>query len=141
MKLILSGSIAILISMITWSCTETQKNDSDKMGSEMMIRIAEIEIYPQYFDEYVSILKEEAAASVQLESGVICIFPMFIEKNPSQIRLIEIYASRKDYESHLKTPHFLKYKTSTTEMIKSLDLIDMESIDPESMSQIFSKMK
>ena len=141
MKLILSGTMAFLIAMIISSCTDAQKNDSDTMDAEMMIRIAEVEIYPQYFDEYVSILKEEAAASVQLESGVICIFPMFIEKNPSQIRLIEIYASRKDYESHLKTPHFLKYKTSTTEMIKSLELIDMESIDPESMSQIFSKMK
>ncbi|TFG72995.1 MAG: antibiotic biosynthesis monooxygenase [Flavobacteriales bacterium] len=107
----------------------------------MVIRIAEIEIAPKFIDDYLAILKEESEASVRLEPGVICIYPMYQKENKSQIRLLEIYATKEAYESHLQTPHFKKYKTSTLEMVKSLKLIDMEAIDPETMSEIFVKLR
>jgi len=107
---------------------------------DMMVRIAEIEIFPEFQEEYTAILKEEAAASVKVEQGVIAIFPMCRKENPAQIRLVEIYASRTAYEAHLKTPHFQHYKTSTLSMIKSLKLIDMKSLDSETMSVIFKKV-
>lgn len=66
-----------------------------------MIRIAEIQVYPEYLDEYISILKEESKASVRLESGVISIYPMFQKENLTEIRILEIYANKKAYESHL----------------------------------------
>lgn len=43
---------------------------------EMMIRIAEIEVFPAYIEEYNALLQEEAEASVRLEQGVLAIFPM-----------------------------------------------------------------
>ena len=107
---------------------------------DRMVRIAEIEIFPEFIEEFTLILKEEAAASVKVEQGVIVIFPMYQKENPNQIRLLEVYASRAAYESHLKTPHFQHYKTSTLTMIKSLKLIDMESLDPETMLLIFKKI-
>jgi quinol monooxygenase YgiN len=107
----------------------------------MMIRISEIEIDSSYLDQYNKILKEESRASVKLEPGVISIYPMYQKDNPTQVRILEIYASREAYESHLKTQHFQEYKTSTLKMVKSLKLIDMEAIDPETMSQIFRKLK
>ena len=108
---------------------------------DMLVRISEIEIVPGYLEEYRAILKEESAASVKLEPGVIAIFPMFEKENPTKVRILEIYASREAYESHLKTPHFQKYKTSTLKMVKSLKLVDMEAIDAETMTEIFKKMK
>lgn len=108
---------------------------------EMMIRISEIEIDPAYLEEYKAILKEEAAASVKLEPGVIAIFPMYQKENPRQIRILEMYADRSSYEQHLKTPHFQKYKTTTLKMVKSLKLIDMEAIDVATMQLIFRKLK
>ena len=107
----------------------------------MIIRISEIEIDFSYLEEYNKILKEEAEASIRLEPGVISIFPMYTKENPNQIRILEIYANKKAYESHLKTPHFLKYKTTTLKMVKSLKLIDMEAIDPATMKKIFIKSK
>jgi quinol monooxygenase YgiN len=115
------------------------KADTDQR--KMMVRIAELEIETDYLDEYLEILKEESEASLRLEPGVICIYPMFQKQNPTQIRLLEIYANKEAYESHLKTPHFQKYKTTTAEMVKDLKLIDMEAIDPESMSLVFKKYK
>ena len=107
----------------------------------MMIRISEIEIDSNYLKEYNAILQEESRASVKLEPGVIAIYPMYQKENPTQIRILEIYASRKDYESHLKTPHFQKYKTTTMKMVKSLKLVDMDNIDSQTMVEIFRKIQ
>ena len=106
----------------------------------MMVRIAEIEIDPESLDEYLAILKEESAASVRLEPGVISIYPMYEKDNPTSIRIVEIYASKAAYESHLQTPRFQHYKTSTLRMVKSLRLVDMAPIDAASMPKIFAKL-
>lgn len=109
--------------------------------TNMIIRISEIEIEPSFLNEYLIILNEEASESVRLEPGVISIFPMFQKENHNQIRILEIYADKSAYESHLKTKHFLKYKTSTIKMVKSLKLIDMEASDSIDMKEIFKKIQ
>ena len=107
---------------------------------EPMIRMAEIKIDSAYLEDYKAILKEEAAASVRLEPGVITIFPMYEEDNPFQVRILEIYASRAAYEQHLTTPHFQKYKTTTLNMVKSLKLVEMKAIDAATMPLMFEKL-
>ena len=107
----------------------------------MMVRISEIEIFSEYLTEYHAILKEEAAASVNVEPGVICIFPMDTKEEPNQIRIIEIYANKVAYQSHLKTPHFQHYKTTTLPMVKTLKLVDMNSLDLATMTRVFEKLK
>lgn len=108
---------------------------------DMMIRIAEIEIFPESLEEYKAILKVESAASIKLETGVVSILPMFQKESPTQIKILEIYANREAYELHLKTPHFLHYKTSTQKMVKSLKLIEMNALDMETLPAIFLKIK
>ena len=107
--------------------------------TEAMVRVSEIEIVSSHLDEYKAILKEEAAASVRLEPGVIAIFPMYQKEHPTQVRILEIYANREAYESHLQTSHFQRYKTTTLRMVKSLKLVDMGVVDAETMSRIFRK--
>lgn len=132
--------LILLITMICLSCGQKQQNQSSFTSDNMMIRIAEIEIEPNYLDEYIAILKEEAEASVRLEPGVISIYPMFHKENPNQIRILEIYADEEAYKTHLQTPHFKHYKTATANMVKSLTLIDMSAIDEQTMPQIFKKL-
>jgi quinol monooxygenase YgiN len=107
----------------------------------MMVRIAEIEIVPGYLEKYKSILKQEAAASLKIEPGVIAIFPMYQKEDSTQVRIIEVYANKEAYQSHLQTPHFQHYKTATQKMVKSLKLTEMESIDAATMQEIFKKLK
>ena len=107
--------------------------------TESMVRVSEIEIVHSYLEEYKAILKEEAASSVRLEPGVIAIFPMYQKEHPTRVRILEIYANREAYESHLQTSHFQRYKTTTLRMVKSLKLVDMGVVDPETMSRIFRK--
>jgi quinol monooxygenase YgiN len=130
----LKTSLAILALMSLIGVTDAQENG-------LLVRIAEVEIDSRYLEEYVAILKEEAEASVRLEPGVISIFPMFQRENPTEIRILEIYASQEAYEAHLKTPHFQKYKTTTPEMVKSLKLVDMEVADTRTMAEIFRKAR
>jgi quinol monooxygenase YgiN len=131
-KALISFSILIFV-LVSYHTSAQQK--------EMIVRISEIEIDPAYLEEYKTILKEEAAASVKKELGVIAIFPMFQKENPAQVRILEMYASKAAYERHLKTPHFQKYKTTTLKMVKSLKLMDMEAIDKATMPLIFEKFK
>jgi quinol monooxygenase YgiN len=127
-------SLIAMLMMLSSANISAQKN-------KMMIRLSEIEIDSNYLQEYKNILRVEAQASVRLEPGVISIFPMYRKDNPTQVRILEIYASGEAYESHLTTPHFQKYKTTTLKMVKSLRLIDMNAIDPETMPAIFSKLE
>lgn len=125
--------IIILFSLFLNNSIFAQRND-------MIIRISEIEIEPSFLKEYLDILNEEASASVKLEPGIISIFPMYQKENHNQIRILEIYADKSAYEYHLKTPHFLKYKTTTIKMVKFLKLIDMEVSDAITMKEIFKKI-
>ncbi|MCF0049241.1 carboxymuconolactone decarboxylase family protein [Dyadobacter sp. LJ53] len=108
---------------------------------DMMVRISEIEIVPEFLAEYNAILKEESSASVEKEPGVLAIFPMSIKEQPNQIRIVEIYAGSAAYQSHLKTPHFQHYKTTTQKMVKALKLVDMHALDSDTMLEIFKKLK
>jgi 4-carboxymuconolactone decarboxylase len=115
-------------------------NVASAQQKTMIVRISEIEIESRFLAEYKAILKAESAASVRLEPGVVSIFPMYQKENPTQVRILEIYASRQAYESHLKTSHFQQYKSTTLKMVKALKLIDMEMVDPETMPEIFRKI-
>jgi quinol monooxygenase YgiN len=106
----------------------------------MMVRIAEIEVEADSVEAYRTILQEEAEASVRLEPGVIAIFPAYAAQRPTEFRILEIYASREAYDAHLKTPHFERYKTTTSKMVKSLRLVDMTAIDAATMTKMFVKM-
>ncbi|MBW1654548.1 putative quinol monooxygenase [Flavobacterium quisquiliarum] len=124
--------LILFFSLLNSNIISAQKKDQ-------MVRMSEIEIVPEYLEEYKAILKEESEASVRLEPGVIAIFPMFQKENPNQLRILEIYANKESYQSHLKTPHFLVYKTSTLKMVKSLKLVDMDPLDAEAMPEMFKK--
>ena len=126
--------IFLMVSLLSFIGIIAQKNN-------MMIRISEIEIDSNYLEQYKGILKEESGESVKSEPGVICIYPMYQKENLTQVRILEIYANTEAYQSHLKTVHFQKYKTTTLKMVKSLRLVDMEAIDTETMKEIFKKLK
>ena len=72
----------------------------------MIVRISEIEVYPEYLDEYLNYAKEVAEKSMQNEKDVISIYPMSLIKNDTQIRILEIYRNLEAYENHIASLHF-----------------------------------
>lgn len=104
-----------------------------------LVRIAEIEVIPEYWEEYKEILLYGARESVEKEEGVISIFPMEIQAEKYKIRILEIYRDQKAYEDHIKSKHFQHYKTTTLKMFKDLKLVDMNALDVSLIKKIFIK--
>ena len=53
-----------------------------------------------------------------------------VDPAPGQVTILEIYADRAAYESHITTPHFRKYKEGTLDMVLSLELVDVVPLMP-----------
>lgn len=95
-----------------------------------LVRISRIKVDRRQLDEYNAFLKEEIEASMRLEPGVLTLYATAEKGSPENITILEIYADRAAYESHLKTPHFQKYKQGTLKMVKKLELIDTSPLIP-----------
>ena len=91
---------------------------------ERIVRLAEIEVVPEYLEAYLAYAKEVGETSVKVEPGVLTLFSMQTKEDPCKIYILEIYADKEAYQSHLQTAHFKKYKEGTAKMVKSLKLID-----------------
>lgn len=107
----------------------------------MVVRIAEIEVQPQYLKDYLEAARNVGAESVKKEPGVICIFPNQMTEDENKIRIVEIYKNKEAYEHHLTTEHFQAYKQGTLHMVKSLNLVDLSPLDKEAMPLIFTKIQ
>ena len=119
----------------------SQKVTSAQSTDGLIVRIAEIEVYPEYLSEYLAYATEVDRLSVEREPGVICLFPMQDPADSCQIRILEIYANDTVYQAHLKTDHFQKYKQGTLKMVKSLKLNTMQPMDKEMTKAMFGKMR
>lgn len=130
----------ILYKNAEWLFGMTKDKPATKaQGGGMIVRIAEIEVFPEHLKQYLELAHEVDRLSVEREPGVICLFPMQSSEDPCVIRILEIYASDDAYQKHLKTEHFQKYKQGTLHMVKSLKLPSMRPLDPETMKSIFKK--
>ena len=105
----------------------------------MIVRIAEIEVYPEYLEDYLKAAKNVGAEFVKQEPGVICIFPNQLKDNETKFRIVEIYRNQEAYQHHLSTKHFQAYKQGTLHMVKSLNLLDIKPLDTDAMGMIFRK--
>ena len=89
-----------------------------------VVRIAELEIDPAQLDRYTAAVKEEMEASIRTEPGVLAIYSVAEQDNPSKLRFFEIYADEAAYKAHIASPHFRKYYEATKTMITSRKLIE-----------------
>ena len=125
-----------------WLLGQTSdKPTSTKRNGTLLVRIAEIEIHPQYLEAYLNAATEIQQKSLAEEPGVLCLFPNQMKEDDTQFRILEIYASQEAYQHHIQTAHFQKYKQGTLHMVKSLKLQDLTPLDHESINKIFKRFK
>ena len=118
--------LIFIIAVITFvSC-----NHAAIENKNQMVRLAKLVIDSTQLDNYKAALKEEIETSVRVESGVLTLYAVSEKDNPTHITILEIYADTAAYKAHLQTPHFIKYKTATKEMVRSLELIEADPIAP-----------
>jgi 4-carboxymuconolactone decarboxylase len=93
-----------------------------------MIRMAKIVIDSASLDTYKAALKEGVETAVRVEPGVLTLYAVYEKDRPTHVTVFEVYADEAAYKAHLETPHFLKYKAATKDMVRSLELFDMSPI-------------
>jgi quinol monooxygenase YgiN len=97
-----------------------------------MVRLAKIVVDSAQLENYKAALKEAIETAVRVEPGVLKLFAVFEKEHPTHIIVLEVYRDEDAYKLHLQTPHFKKYKSTTKDMVKSLELTDVVSIGLES---------
>lgn len=95
-----------------------------------MVRLARLVIDSAQLKEYNTLLKEEIEASLKVEPGVITLYAVSEKERPNHITILEIYADAEAYKKHIQTPHFLKYKDGTKNMVKRLELTEVDALIP-----------
>jgi quinol monooxygenase YgiN len=90
----------------------------------LVVRIAKLQIDSAQLENYKTALKEHAETAVRVEPGVLTLYAVYEKNNPTHVTVFEIYANQDAYKAHLQSVHFIKYKTSTKDMVKSLELIE-----------------
>jgi quinol monooxygenase YgiN len=95
-----------------------------------IVRLAKLVIDSNQLEKYRAALKEGIETAVRLEPGVLTLYAVSEKNNPTHITILEIYADTAAYKAHLQTPHFIKYKTTTKEMVKSLELVETTPLVP-----------
>ncbi len=124
-KVILSKFFIIVITTFLFG------NKAVAQQKNRMVRLAKIIIDSSQLDNYKAMLREEIETSVRIEPGVLTLYAVFEKDRPTHLTILEIYADTAAYKAHLQTPHFLKYKTGTKNMVKSLELVPVDPLVPE----------
>ncbi|MFI5153805.1 MAG: putative quinol monooxygenase [Chitinophagales bacterium] len=116
--------------IITLMLTSVMCSNASAQAKNQMVRLAKIQIDSAQLESYKAALKEEIETSLRLEPGVLTLYAVSEKDNPTRITILEIYADTLAYKAHLQTPHFIKYKTGTKDMVKSLELVAALPIVP-----------
>jgi len=121
----------VLTCLIFTMLTIASSDNVFAQDKKQMVRLAKLVIDSNKLETYKAALKEEIEASLRLEPGVLTLYAVAEKNNPAHITILEIYADTEAYRAHLQTPHFIKYKTGTKDMVKSLELVETDPIIPE----------
>jgi len=124
-KVLLALSILIIAVLTFVFCGQTSVQNKNQM-----VRLAKLVIDSSQLENYNALLKEEIETSVRVEAGVLTLYAVAEKNNPTHITILEIYADTVAYKAHLLTPHFIKYKNGTKDMVKSLELVETVPLVP-----------
>jgi quinol monooxygenase YgiN len=109
-------SSIIATSMLTFSlCSQAQAQ---------YVRLAELEIDPAQLEAFKAAVTEGVQAAVRSEPGVLALYAVYEKDNPNRVRVFEMYTDAAAYATHLETPHFKKFRTTTEKMVLSRKLFD-----------------
>jgi quinol monooxygenase YgiN len=128
LKTIIITALTFVILSVACGQSQTLKNAPEEQQKNQVIHLAKLRIDSSHLEPYLAALKEEIETSVRVEPGVLTLYAVSDKDDPTDITVFEVYANAESYKTHLGTPHFKEYKNSTKEMVKSLEIIDLDPI-------------
>jgi (4S)-4-hydroxy-5-phosphonooxypentane-2,3-dione isomerase len=85
----------------------------------------QFEVVAANFPEFVALVRENAALSVQHEPGCLR-FDVLVPQNqtaPKSVLLYEIYRTRADFDLHLATDHYLRFDLAAKHLISTKKVV------------------
>lgn len=121
--------LLILAVMTVAACfTSLHRSSSTAQPRRPVVRLAELQIDPAQLEQYLAFLRDEVETSIRVEPGVLTLYAVQSKRDPTQVRLFEMYADSSAYKAHVASAHFRKYKVGTQAMVKSLVLLETAPI-------------
>ena len=102
--------------------------DTNIIMKKQYMRIARIVVDSSHLSEYYSALRQGMETAIREEPGVLNLWAVAEEENPTHITVFEIYADKEAYKAHIQTEHFRRYKTTVEKWVLSLVLVDVDPI-------------
>jgi len=122
------GSLKLFVSIamvLIFAGEGSAQKENKQKENKQMVRLAKLIIDSTQLKAYNALLKEEIETSIKVEPGVLTLYAVSEKERPTHITILEIYADPEAYKKHIQTPHFLKYKNGTKDMVKSLELAEV----------------
>lgn len=119
------------------SCTSNPKVKThsmcakETMGETGIVRLSHVEVYPEHLDAYIQYATEVGEISLRTEPGVLTMYAVQQKDAPHIVTILETYSSQEAYRKHIASPHFQKYKQGTLHMVKHLELLDQQELNPK----------
>jgi quinol monooxygenase YgiN len=101
---------------------------SSSSNEHFFIRLIKMELNSNAIGEFEELARTVMLPGLKDEKGVLVMYAVSEKKKPTHVSILEVYADSAAYESHLKTPHFLKYKEGSKGMVSSLKLTDVMAV-------------
>lgn len=119
------GKAGVLLSFVLiFMLSVSAAGNAAAQEKKQVVRIAKLLIDSAQLENYMTALKEHAETAVRVEPGVLTLYAVADKNAPAKITVFEIYADETAYKAHLQTAHFKKYKNTTKDMVKSLELVE-----------------
>ena len=118
----------LIVVMITSVLAPFLYESASAQEKNQVVRLAKLQIDTAQVENFRAALKEGIETAVRVEPGVLTLYAVYERNNPTRVTVFEIYANEQAYKSHLETTHFKKYKSTTKEMVRSLELTDVVPI-------------
>lgn len=129
--------VAAVLTVTFTSCNNSDRTDmkcvKKAMQADGIVRLSKIKVNPKYLEEYKKYAVEVGSVSLQTEPGVLTMYAVADKEDPCNITILETYASQEDYQKHIASDHFRKYKQGTLHMVESLVLDDVAPLSPNNV--------
>ena len=94
-------------------------NTGFAQDKEYYVRIVNLVVDSTQLKGFKAALKKDIEEAIQTEPGVLTLHAVYDKDNPTHVTVFEIYVNEEAHKAHTQTAHFIRYKNTTKDMVKS----------------------
>ena len=90
-------------------------------ATQLLVVIVEMDVDPQHYQDFMELLKRNAARSLDREDGCLMfdVCAPDIRQDPPSVLLYKVYASDEAFERHLEAKHFKVFDARSRHMVRT----------------------